>query len=44
MAYLHKDIKKSGLLVYLVSIFAITLWGISYIWTDMLIELDIPVL
>ena len=43
MAYLHKDIKKSGLLVYLVSIFAITLWGISYIWTDMLIELDIPV-
>ena len=43
MAYLHKDIRKSGLLVYLVSIFAITLWGISYIWTDMLIELDIPV-
>ena len=29
--------------LYLVSILAITLWGISYIWTDKLIHLDIPV-
>ena len=30
-------------MVYLVSVFAIILWGISYIWTDILIKLDIPV-
>lgn len=29
--------------VYLVSVLAITLWGISYIWTDKLIGLGIPV-
>ena len=34
---------NSKLLVYLVSVFAIILWGISYIWTDILIKLDIPV-
>lgn len=34
---------RSGLLVYIVSTFAIILWGISYIWTDRLISLDIPV-
>ena len=37
------NINKSKLLVYLVSVFAILLWGISYIWTDMLIHQDIPV-
>ncbi len=35
--------QKSKVLVYLVSVFAITLWGISYIWTDMLIRLNISV-
>lgn len=40
---MKKDIKGSKLLVYLVSVFAIILWGISYIWTDMLIRRDIPV-
>lgn len=34
---------KSKLLIYLVSSFAILLWGISYIWTDMLIGYGIPV-
>ena len=29
--------------IYMVSILAITLWGISYIWTNRLISLDIPV-
>lgn len=29
--------------LYLVSVLAITLWGISYIWTDRLIHLGIPV-
>ena len=43
MVHLNKNIKKSKFLIYLVSIFAISLWGISYIWTDMLIEQDIPV-
>lgn len=43
MVHLNKDVKKSRLLIYLVSVFAIILWGISYIWTDMLINLDIPV-
>ena len=40
---LNKDLKKSKILIYLVSVFAIILWGISYIWTDMLINLGIPV-
>lgn len=38
-----KGMPASKLLVYIVSTFAITLWGISYIWTDRLISLDIPV-
>lgn len=36
-------VKESKLLIYTVSLFAITLWGISYIWADRLIALDIPV-
>ena len=42
-------LKKNGLdnnskvLIYTVSLFAIILWGISYIWTNRLISLDIPV-
>lgn len=43
MLQIDKNLKKSKLLIYLVSVFAIILWGISYIWTDMLIEMDIPV-
>lgn len=31
------------MLVYIASTFAITLWGMSYIWTDQLIALGIPV-
>ena len=38
-----RNLSNSKLLVYLVSVFAIILWGISYIWTDILIKLDIPV-
>lgn len=38
-----RSLSNSKLLVYLVSVFAIILWGISYIWTDILIKLDIPV-
>ena len=30
-------------LVYILSMVAICLWGISYIWTDQLINLNIPV-
>lgn len=36
-------IKQSKLLTYIVSIFAITLWGMSYIWTDKLISKGIPI-
>ena len=35
--------KHSKFLIYTVSLFAIILWGISYIWTNQLIALDIPV-
>ena len=35
--------KRSMFIVYLISIFAIVLWGMSYIWTDRLLELGIPV-
>ena len=35
--------KQDKLLIYIVSIFAITLWGMSYIWTDQLIAREIPV-
>ena len=31
------------MLIYIASTFAITLWGMSYIWTDQLIALGIPV-
>ena len=36
-------IQPSKLLVYIASSFAILLWGMSYIWTDKLISLGIPV-
>ena len=36
-------VQPSKLLIYIASIFAITLWGMSYIWTDQLIALGIPV-
>jgi drug/metabolite transporter (DMT)-like permease len=36
-------VKPSKLLVYIASVFAITLWGMSYIWTDKLIAQDLPV-
>ena len=37
-------IQPSKTLVYIASIFAITLWGMSYIWTDKLIALGIPII
>ena len=36
-------VQPSKLLVYIASLFAITLWGMSYIWTDKLIALNIPI-
>ena len=36
-------VHPSKLLTYIASIFAITLWGMSYIWTDRLIALNIPI-
>ena len=36
-------VHPSKLLTYIASVFAITLWGMSYIWTDKLIALNIPV-
>ena len=36
-------VQPSKTLVYIASVFAITLWGMSYIWTDQLISLNIPV-
>ena len=36
-------VQPSKLLTYIASTFAITLWGMSYIWTDQLIALGIPV-
>jgi len=36
-------VHPSKVLTYIASIFAITLWGMSYIWTDKLIALDIPI-
>lgn len=35
--------RKPAILVYAISIFAISLWGASYIWTDKLIALHIPI-
>ena len=37
-------VQPSKTLVYIASIFAITLWGMSYIWTDRLIALGIPIM
>ena len=36
-------VHPSKLLTYIASIFALTLWGMSYIWTDKLIALNIPI-
>lgn len=36
-------VHPSKLLIYIASSFAILLWGMSYIWTDKLLELNIPV-
>ncbi len=36
-------VQPSKLLIYIASIFAITLWGMSYIWTDKLIARGIPI-
>lgn len=38
-----KSDRQSNALVYMASTFAITLWGASYIWTNRLIGLDIPI-
>ena len=36
-------VQPSKILIYIASIFAITLWGMSYIWTDQLIAQNIPI-
>lgn len=36
-------VQPSKILIYIASIFAITLWGMSYIWTDKLIAQNIPI-
>ncbi len=36
-------VQPSKILIYIASTFAITLWGMSYIWTDQLIALNIPI-
>lgn len=36
-------VQPSKVLIYIASSFAITLWGMSYIWTDKLISLGIPI-
>lgn len=36
-------VHPSKVLTYIASIFAITLWGMSYIWTDKILALGIPV-
>jgi len=36
-------VQPSRLLIYFASLFAIILWGMSYIWTDQLIALGIPI-
>lgn len=38
-----RKLPESKPITYIVSTFAIILWGISYIWTDRLIALDIPI-
>lgn len=37
------NVHPSKVLTYIASIFAITLWGMSYIWTDKIIALGIPI-
>ena len=36
-------VQPNKVLVYIASMFAITLWGMSYIWTDKLIAQNIPI-
>ena len=36
-------VHPSKVLTYIASVFAIILWGMSYIWTDQIIALGIPV-
>ena len=36
-------VQPSKTLIYVASMFAIILWGMSYIWTDQLIEQGIPI-
>ena len=36
-------VQPSKTLIYVASMFAIILWGMSYIWTDQLIEQEIPI-
>lgn len=36
-------VQPNKVLIYIASTFAITLWGMSYIWTDKLIALGIPI-
>ncbi len=36
-------VQPSKILIYINSVFAVTLWGMSYIWTDKLIALNIPI-
>lgn len=36
-------VQPSKTLIYIASLFAIILWGMSYIWTDQLIEQGIPI-
>lgn len=43
MSTLDENIAKSQWKVYLISAFAIILWGLSYIWSDQLLEQKIPV-
>lgn len=37
------QVQPSKTLIYIASLFAIILWGMSYIWTDQLISLGIPI-
>ena len=38
-----KSICDNKAVVYLLSVVAIMLWGMSYIWSDKLIALDVPI-
>lgn len=37
------QVQPNKTLIYVASMFAIILWGMSYIWTDQLIEIGIPI-